>query len=334
MGEGRYAHRCTHGGPPRPHLIVQCCGRPDNHLSTRSNECCLQAVLGKLCILRVSDSGWGSTGYVEWGVLRHTIDWVKGGSFLGFQWILLLQEVIIRNVLYGNNKIPTLWSHRYKYGKQNWKKILREGSMRYPKWFFGWIDSTVIEKYGLPLKPRIVGFVPYWLKCHRIIIWWYRIIIWWFLLDSLGGLGAWNNWPSLLWMELPLTGQKVILWFAFMQIPNWWLADQKPGTRRKPGMVNDVMHWRQCLDVTYRITKILWLEGYSRYQRSRRWSNGTIIRSIGSPFTCCTHVTHMTHRVYRNTPFKSHHCGDEGLTVDAIYGSDSCLVHGRQKEKK
>jgi hypothetical protein len=24
MGEGRYAHRCTHGGPPRPHLIVQC----------------------------------------------------------------------------------------------------------------------------------------------------------------------------------------------------------------------------------------------------------------------------------------------------------------------
>jgi hypothetical protein len=24
MGEGMYAHRCTHGGPPRPHLIVQC----------------------------------------------------------------------------------------------------------------------------------------------------------------------------------------------------------------------------------------------------------------------------------------------------------------------
>jgi hypothetical protein len=24
MGEGTYAHRCTHGGPPRPHLIVQC----------------------------------------------------------------------------------------------------------------------------------------------------------------------------------------------------------------------------------------------------------------------------------------------------------------------
>jgi hypothetical protein len=24
MGEGRYAHRCTHGGAPRPHLIVQC----------------------------------------------------------------------------------------------------------------------------------------------------------------------------------------------------------------------------------------------------------------------------------------------------------------------
>jgi hypothetical protein len=24
MGEGTYTHRCTHGGPPRPHLIVQC----------------------------------------------------------------------------------------------------------------------------------------------------------------------------------------------------------------------------------------------------------------------------------------------------------------------
>ena len=24
MGGGVYAHRCTHGGPPRPHLIVQC----------------------------------------------------------------------------------------------------------------------------------------------------------------------------------------------------------------------------------------------------------------------------------------------------------------------
>jgi hypothetical protein len=24
MGEGTYAHRCTHGGPPKPHLIVQC----------------------------------------------------------------------------------------------------------------------------------------------------------------------------------------------------------------------------------------------------------------------------------------------------------------------
>jgi hypothetical protein len=24
MGEGTYAHRCTHGGAPRPHLIVQC----------------------------------------------------------------------------------------------------------------------------------------------------------------------------------------------------------------------------------------------------------------------------------------------------------------------
>jgi hypothetical protein len=24
MGEGMYAHRYTHGGPPRPHLIVQC----------------------------------------------------------------------------------------------------------------------------------------------------------------------------------------------------------------------------------------------------------------------------------------------------------------------
>jgi hypothetical protein len=26
MGEGMYVHRCTHGGPPRPHLIVQCDG--------------------------------------------------------------------------------------------------------------------------------------------------------------------------------------------------------------------------------------------------------------------------------------------------------------------
>jgi hypothetical protein len=25
MGGGVYAHRCTHGGSPRPHLIVQCC---------------------------------------------------------------------------------------------------------------------------------------------------------------------------------------------------------------------------------------------------------------------------------------------------------------------
>jgi hypothetical protein len=24
MGEGMHAHRCTHGPPPRPHLIVQC----------------------------------------------------------------------------------------------------------------------------------------------------------------------------------------------------------------------------------------------------------------------------------------------------------------------
>jgi hypothetical protein len=24
MGGGVYAHRYTHGGPPRPHLIVQC----------------------------------------------------------------------------------------------------------------------------------------------------------------------------------------------------------------------------------------------------------------------------------------------------------------------
>ena len=77
---------------------------------------------------------------------------------------------------------------------------------------------------------------------------------------------------------------------------------------------------------------------HKRYQRSRRWSNGTIIRSIGSPFTCCTHVTHMTHTwrmyVYTETlPSSHHHCGDEGLTVDSIHGSDSCLVHGRQKKR-
>jgi hypothetical protein len=24
-----YAHRCTHGGPPRPHLIVQCADEDD-----------------------------------------------------------------------------------------------------------------------------------------------------------------------------------------------------------------------------------------------------------------------------------------------------------------
>jgi hypothetical protein len=33
-------------------------------------------------------------------------------------------------------------------------------------------------------------------------------------------------------------------------------------------------------------------------------------------------------------PSSRHQCGDEGLTVGSIHGSDSCLVHGRQKKKK
>jgi hypothetical protein len=37
MGGGVYAHRCTHGGPPRPHLIVQCCRRVKSMLSTPNN---------------------------------------------------------------------------------------------------------------------------------------------------------------------------------------------------------------------------------------------------------------------------------------------------------
>ena len=50
--------------------------------------------------------------------------------------------------------------------------------------------------------------------------------------------------------------------------------------------------------------------------------------------TCYTHDAHMTHVcVYRNTPFKSSSHGEEGLTVDSIHGSDSCLVHGRQKKR-
>jgi hypothetical protein len=39
--------------------------------------------------------------------------------------------------------------------------------------------------------------------------------------------------------------------------------------------------------------------------------------------------------VYTGTlPSSCHQCGDEGLTVGFIHGSDLCLVHGRQKKKK
>ena len=38
--------------------------------------------------------------------------------------------------------------------------------------------------------------------------------------------------------------------------------------------------------------------------------------------------------VYTETlPSSHHHCCGEGLTVDSIHGSDSCLVHGRQKKR-
>jgi hypothetical protein len=39
MGGGVYAHRYTHGGPPRPHLIVQCGGPPRPHLIVQCIVC-------------------------------------------------------------------------------------------------------------------------------------------------------------------------------------------------------------------------------------------------------------------------------------------------------
>jgi hypothetical protein len=51
--------------------------------------------------------------------------------------------------------------------------------------------------------------------------------------------------------------------------------------------------------------------------------------------TCCSVHAYARMYVYTETlPSSRHHCGDEGLTVDSIHGSDLCLFHSRQKKRK